>query len=455
MKRVSLQGMGILLVAALGVAVISAVFVISGTLAWTSYPLWSDQFGTTGTTMDNRVTALATTGRELYVAGYVGYPHAGSPLNGSLFISKFDANHVMSWNRQFGNAIYDQITSVAVKNQTLYATGSSGSNTFILKYDLNGNRTWQTSYQNSSAQSISIGQAAIYVGGTTQARYPRDVFVNSYDSRGNLTWTRLLYNYDTLVGVLASSDGVYVAGARLYDRGFLQKYDLSGNAIWNVTLNVLNVRQVAILTGFTSDNTGLYLTGDTTLPLSGNSLANDAGLFDMFIRKYDFNGNQVWTDEFAMPDHSDALRPKITTDNSGVYAVVNTQANNAFVFKYDGNGNHIWTTEIQASPPPGIPLFIRPESIEVGSGGVYVGGSLGGALSGLVQLAYRDAFVIEYSLSSSLVFFALTPPFSYIGYGTLVSAPLLLALALKLIRHRRIGESSRPGRSSELHHRLN
>src|SRR5207249_8142016 len=93
-----------------------------------------------------------------------------------------------------------------------------------------------------------------------------------------------------------------------------------------------------------ADNSGVYVAGFTAGSFPG---ATNAGSNDAFVRKFDTDGNEVWTRQFGTSELDDAVG--VAADDSGVYVsgqTWGTLANqtsagfrDAYVRKYDTSGN--------------------------------------------------------------------------------------------------------------------
>jgi len=192
--------------------------------------------------------------------------------------------------------------------------------------------------------------------------------------------------------------------------------------------------------GVAVDATGVYVVGETSGTLSGQT---NAGGTDAFVRKYSASGNQLWTRQFGSADGDFATG--VAVDAAGVFVVGYSTAppllstNEAFLRKYDVSGNLLWTRQVRipglntyahgvATQPTGVYVvghfsnnaggFVRKYDFEgnlvwVGSGGsgafgvaadatdVYVVGLTDQTLPGQTGAGGRDAFVRKYSASGN------------------------------------------------------
>ncbi|MCK5406182.1 MAG: hypothetical protein KAJ37_01950, partial [Candidatus Krumholzibacteria bacterium] len=100
--------------------------------------------------------------------------------------------------------------------------------------------------------------------------------------------------------------------------------------------------------GLAVDETGIYQAGYTDNALPGQVKSTPGGEWEAFIRKYDYDGNELWMDEVVAGEGI-----AVAVDTSGVYMVGQAGNNlpgqphfgnyDAFIRKYDRAGNEIWT----------------------------------------------------------------------------------------------------------------
>lgn len=200
-----------------------------------------------------------------------------------------------------------------------------------------------------------------------------------------------------------TSGNVFLTGGTTGDLGgsnagsrdaWIAKYDSSGNQSW--------IRQFGSSSfdtgyGIATDNQGnSYMVGYTEGDLAGTKQAEFS---DVWLAKYDSNGNQVWIQQFGSDVTN--LSVDIDVDDTGnVYlSGLNVEADQSsivgntddyFVTKYDTNGNRQWYTEY-GSPRDSSALLNFDESygVAVGSdGSVYTTGWTYGDLAGENAGAY-------------------------------------------------------------------
>lgn len=336
-----------------------------------------------------------------------------------------DAQDV-TWIRQFGTAAGTSALSVATHATGVYVAGfttggsfptqfdSGGADAYVRKYDQGGNIVWTRQFGtggNDLAQALAVDGAGVYVAGITNRALPTqvssggsDAFVRRYDFDGNEVWTRQFGTSarDSIDAVAVHAGAIYAwgetdgtfpgqssAGGRDF---FLAKVDVQGNPQW--------VRQFGTALSDTSslgavavDGTGVYVVGKARAPLPGQTgLAS----VDGFVRRYDLDGNEIWTRQFGTACATAALGVALHT--TGVYVTGATngdftnptacspqspkgQDTTGFLRRYDIDGNVIWTRQIKASGQ-GPQYENDPEVVAADDSGVYVAGLTFGALAG-------------------------------------------------------------------------
>ena len=147
----------------------------------------------------------------------------------------------------------------------------------------------------------------------------------------------------------------------------------------------------------------IYVSGNAGAALPGQI---SAGGTDAFVRKSDADGNEVWTRQFGTSGTDLAF--SIVVDASGVYVAgtvsgalpgqTHTGGFDAFVQKYDANGNVVWTRQFGT----GVLDFGQGIAVDT-SGNVYVAGTTFGTLPGQTSAGGQDAFVRKYDASGNVV----------------------------------------------------
>ncbi len=387
--------------------------------------LWTRQFGTAANDLSYGISVDAT---GLYVAGYTNgaLPGQTSTGNNDAFVRKYDSNGNELWTRQFGTAANDQVRGISVEATAVYVSGQTdgtfsgqtnagGFDAFVCKYDVDGNQQWIQQFgttSNDYGYGITVYATEVYVSGYTEGDLPgqtnsggSDAFVRKYDLSGNSLWTSQFgtASYDYGFGISVDATGLYVAGqtygifqSQTSSGGsdaFLRKYDLSGNELW--TSQFGSALPADDLAEVVDANGNIYIAGETdgTFPDQSNAGGNDA-----FVRKYDPDGNELWTRQFG--SESNDYCWGISVDATAIYlsgytlGTLPDQSNeggsDAFVCKYDADGNVLWTRQF------GTDADDYGHGIFVNTTGVYVAGYTDGAFSGQTNAGNSDVFIRKY-----------------------------------------------------------
>ncbi len=333
------------------------------------------------------------------------------------------------WLHQFGIAGDDRAYGLASDDTGLYVGGTTdwafsgygneGANdAFVRKYDPGGNEVWTRQFGTSEIDEVtgvSATGSAVYVAGFTDGAFEgqvnagfRDSFVRKYDPDGNALWTRQFGSpaTDFAKGVAADATGVYVAGST-YDAlpgqtylgltdAYARKYDPDGNELWTRQFGTSTPDEAWAIS---ANGTGVYVAGITWGDLPGYT---NAGSDDAFVRRYTADGTEVWTRQFGTAGQDWALA--VGADASGVYVTGQTAGafpgytnagwTDVFVRRYDADGTEAWTRQF------GTPNIDRPfAALATGTGAV-----VAGDIDSIEYSTYAgDAFARKYDASGAEV----------------------------------------------------
>jgi hypothetical protein len=388
---------------------------------WRPPVAWSTQFGTSNA--ENYVTTLSVDPTALYAGGFVGYSRESylTPSPSYVFLSKYDLNGHQVWTQQVGDPKLGTIVGIVPASDGVYTLGTQSANSSLVvaKYGQDGSEAWINewgspigiTWRGTTTTAISLGTTGLYVGslGTDNPNGTMDILVRHYDFQGNIVWTKALGNEGNEstggpVIIYASSSGLYVSGSDDINfpdtHAFLSKYDLNGTLEWTRLFDqppgfICQCMPV----GIQADTSGLYLLGNSV-----NGFPGQSSLGGLFIRKYDWNGNTLWTTLFGALDGSSVSYYQMSVGTTGVYVIEATGRANDFMLKYDLNGNSLWS----------FPIPQVPAALSANDGGIYVGGA--------EKAGYSLAFTEELTEPSSLIFFGINPPYSFLVVGGLVAA---------------------------------
>jgi len=356
---------------------------------------WTRQLGTNGTEVAQAVaTSRRSTGEvEVYVVGRTSGGSTGTGLDGNvqlggydIVLVKYDATGNKLWTRQTGTPGEDTASSVTSDGGgNVYVTGtvpvdlvtgaSLGSNDVVLlKYDAAGTRV--ALRQLGSVNTADPTRRSDWGLGVAADR-SRGVYVAGY-AEGAIGTTTSAGDKDAVVvkyleGCEVNTPGKCALGygwgrATPPPAGWVHQF---GNA----------VDQYAYATAL-SPLGGLYATGDTLGGLHGNT---SAGGSDVFLVKYDTQGNRLWTRQFGTA--SDEQAYGLATDATGNLYIAggtvgsfggpNVGGFDAFLMKLDANGSVLWRRQL------GSNAFDLAMAVAVGTDGkVYVTGFTYGGING-------------------------------------------------------------------------
>ena len=323
------------------------------------------------------------------------------------------------WTLQFG---HEGGGAIAVDGDgNLYVARRS-----LTKYDPEWKELWTQEFgflsrEEVGASSVAVdSNGSIYVFGTTDGALPGhegagglDVFLLKYDTTGKELWTRQFGSSgnDGALGVVSDAVGpqgnIYVAesvehvlpGQTALGRrdAFVRKYEAGGNEVWTRQFGSADEEGD---TSVAVDSDGnVYVFGYTYGALPGHESTGvaEALPFDVYLRKYDPIGQEVWTRQFGSPGF--ALSSGVAVDGQGNVYVAGTtgaalanQANPGGVFlrKYDSIGNELWTRQFST----GEEDYAGGVAIDR-NGNVYIVGTTFGLLPGQAKVGNTDEYLSD------------------------------------------------------------
>lgn len=268
-------------------------------------------------------------------------------------------------------------------NQTLLSAGLSDF--YIAKYDNQGWLLWVKQFGSSYTDGISKVKV---------------------DYVGNIIITGYFGGTVNFGGISKTAIGDTDA--------FIAKYSSSGNLVWVKTISGVDLKSI---NGLTTDNNGnIYITGDFLNTVNFDSITKTSlGGYDVFFAKYDENSNIQWVKTITGTNSESSK--DIEIDNSGnLYLIGNFAGttlfdnvsrttvglNDIFLTKYDSNGNILWVKTFGS---------IRNESGQLVSidswGNVYISGYFSGSLSfdgvSKTSSGQDDIFFAKYNSNGNLI----------------------------------------------------
>ncbi|MCL9770812.1 T9SS type A sorting domain-containing protein [Flavobacterium sp. HXWNR69] len=291
------------------------------------------------------------------------------------FIKLFSQTPTVQWAGRIGGNYFDSAQGLSVdQSGNLYITGgyqsnidldigagnypitgTSGSDAFLAKYNNNGNILWGVKFSGTlDSSGYNIGTDA---NGNV---YSVGKFFNTIDFNPGAG----IFNLTATPGPYSISD-IY-----------LSKLDSNGNFVYAKKIGGLGVKDPS---GFKVDSNGdIYLSGyfnKETFFSDTVSLIPTVGqdnIYDMFIAKWNSNGNLLWAKQIGSGSIMQRSESMITDSNGNIYLCGNFHettdfdpstsgtffmtphtlgSTDIFVLKLDNDGNFVWAKNMGGSAP--------------------------------------------------------------------------------------------------------
>jgi hypothetical protein len=345
------------------------------------------------------------------------------------------------------NSNYAVTVGTQPVGQTCTVRNGSGSSvaTNVTNVTVTCGSPWIGTKQLGATGALTTGNSVatdssgnVYVTGSTNGNLDgntltgtNDVFLTKYDSSGNKLFTKQLGAVGAETygnGIAIDSIGnVYITGGTSGNLDgntrsgttdvFLTKYDSSGNKLFTKQLGVSSAQTQG--QGIAIDsNSNVYITGNTSGNLDGNTLN---GTTNFFLSKYDSSGNKLFTKQLGATS-AYTYGVSVATDSSAnVFVTGRTNGNldgntltgsaDFFLTKYDSSGNKLFTKQLGAVGATTYGYGVATSN----SGNVYVTGYTNGNLDGNTLTGSADFFLTKYDNSGNKLF---TKQLGAVGAGT-------------------------------------
>lgn len=323
----------------------------SGAEVWTS--LWNGQ----GDNSDN-IRAMVGDGQgNLYLAGYTTY----RAMDRNTLLVKTNANGDTLWTRTLDGTSHstDEWAAVAIDpNGNIIVAGFmkySGDSYDIqlAKYKPTGDTLWTRHYngpqhKNDKGYDMKLDAAGnVYITGrsdngiTPTVNY--DFLTVKYDNAGVFQWAKSYSSAgnweDKGEKICVSSVGdVYVVGRVMLSATnediFVIKYDTNGNQQWTKS---------KVGSGGGQDKANAAVWWNNNLYVAGAVTNTNV---DMMTLKYDVSGTELWAKTYTTANDDEALALTLDANGNiiiaGYSASIATGLGDVAVVKYDNAGNQLW-----------------------------------------------------------------------------------------------------------------
>ncbi len=267
------------------------------------------------------------------IIAYNNSPISISSDDTGIYISGVYTNNISIYNAGssvFDSPIYSGITLPSTPPPSPVILRES----FIIKYDTNGQYVWGTILTSTSATTTTsiqivnsfVSNSSIYIVGTFTT---------------NITY----YNAVTQSNPIPSGTSINIIG--LATQGFIAKYNTNGQIVWATITNTISTAAAFPLC-ISSCGSDIYVCGNYiatprfynangSTPTLGLQFLSSATTLDMFIAKYDSNGQVIWATRIGGSGTEGSRY--ITCDLSGYVYVCGLATSNP-VDIYNANGNN-------------------------------------------------------------------------------------------------------------------
>ncbi|MFN8509616.1 MAG: SBBP repeat-containing protein [Deinococcaceae bacterium] len=330
--------------------------------------------------------------------------------SGGPYLRKYDPNGQELWTRQVDTIAYDESNYAnEIKVHTdgsMYIRGVTYrkpddytifDTSYLKKYDPYGKEMpfqQLSGLDTNKAASIALdAKGNIYVARKTN--------FEKYDARGKRLWTRQYgADFNGSQGPLTvdAQGSVYVAGSN--EDALIRKYDSSGKELWTAHSST-KVRNKAMFVGVyeiaVDQKRNVYAVGTVEQALSKQ---RHLGKIDAYIKKYNSDGQELWTKQFGTTQDDYAM--SVAVDKNGnAYVVGKTYGNlpgqkhlgyfDAYIQKYDPSGKELWVRQF------GTAAWDNAYSIALDTeNNIYISGSTSRALPGQKHFGSHDAYLRKY-----------------------------------------------------------
>ena len=380
---------------------------------------WAKQGGSTSI---DRLSHLCTDANgDSYIIGSFGFSNVITDYmifdndtvfnNGvnQIFLVKYSASGTVVWTKSIGGnnpnqgngssyeyagqIVYDSssnsllmtgnfLGSVTFGSTTLYGNGDL----FLTKLDLNGNFIWTRGiYGNNgdlgTLDIVTDNTGNIFISGagtdsvyfSATIKIPGGGFLAKYDSNGAFLWAKKkfegciaskieYYNNDLFILGVIYNDTAQIDTANyisnLSRNMFFARFDTSGNLKW--------IRYPSSTNSVGGNGMGMdvlgnfYITGSyiNNVNFNGNTLSN-SNSYDMYLVKYDANGNVRWLLQGNANSALSGLRAATTSDGStyisgtftgsatfGSYSINSSASNDYYIARYNSTGYCLGVTKL-------------------------------------------------------------------------------------------------------------
>lgn len=272
-------------------------------------PLWTKVFG--GVDLEIGQSAVQTSD-----GGYLIVAITWSFGRDALLL-RTDSLGNLLWSKTIGGSDLDQISSIKAVHNGYFLSGytesygSGNEDLYVIKLDTNANVVWTKTYGGVNPERgndfIVTRDGGFVIAGLIYVNVPGlpDMYMLRADSAGNFLWSRAIGGtyYDEAYRLQETPDSGFVVVGRTGSfppndpNILLIKTDANGNLLWAETIG-----------GSMDDaGTGIIVTEDGELVITGYTNSSGAGDYDVFMYKTDEDGNSIYSMTYGSTGFDRAL----------------------------------------------------------------------------------------------------------------------------------------------------
>lgn len=300
------------------------------------------------------------------------------------------------WAKTYGDSLYEEARSVKRTYDGGYVVaGMSGDELWILKLNSSGEIDWQKLYKNAEKESYEVHDLAItsdggcIVIGSAITCYDTTAFCLGYgwllklDSAGEISWQKG-YRIGAMAtffsGQQTSDNGYILAGfgdalgqVTPITRLWLLKADNTGDVLWQIAVALNDGYLNACANSVQQTNDGGYIVaGYVSNPDTMTS-------YDIFVLKFDQNGNLQWHKAFVSDEVFDIGWCGRQTNDNGYIIAGQTQDTigygmDGLLMKLNNNGAVQWQRNYESGEGDGLRFAEQTNDGGYIAGGLYSSG---------------------------------------------------------------------------------
>lgn len=299
-----------------------------------------------------------------------GYAYVVGELlvaDNDTWIRQYEPDGALGFTNVLNLGGNDGARGVSARANGVFVTGYQGADLFLRSFDDQGNQGIAVTY-NGPANGGDVGHAVAtdpmgnaivaghhtinYFNGMTNTPH-NDVFVRKYAPDGSVQWTHtyagpINTGQDQARGVATDSMGnvIAVGWDTVSGQGrnvWVRKLDASGNVLWTqgyAGVDAMNDWAYAVATAPDDSIVVVGLESQMVIPTL------------MWMRKYDVDGNELWTVTWPGDTSEGAQALGVAVDDAGDISVtgqvINAGIGDIFVRKYDPDGGLKWSTLVSS-----------------------------------------------------------------------------------------------------------